>query len=135
MNSSLQGIVALCAGAGFLIVWLVFPSKKTQASFQSNDQQSAGSSSSPPPEDEPEPESAYEEPPEAQSTGSRSRPRWCDILLLEPDATPDAIRKAYARLMKGLHPDIAGADEHTTRQCALVQDAYRQAMQDRRAQA
>jgi hypothetical protein len=133
--TTLQATVALCAGAGFLIVWLVFPSKNAKiVSAREGEGAAAGASSSkPPPEDEPEFEEAYDEPPRAQPTDGSYRPRWCDILLLEPDASPAAIRKAYARLMKGLHPDVAGADEHTSRQCSLVQEAYQQAMQDRRA--
>lgn len=131
MTSSIQGIVALCAGAGFLIVWLVFPSKRAE-SFQINGEQDASTdrSHSPPSEDEPEAEHVHEEPPKEQSTDSDYRPRWCDILLLEPDAKPAAIRKAYARLMKGLHPDVAGADEYTSRQCVLVKEAYHQALKD-----
>lgn len=122
MTPNIQAIVALCAGAGFLIVWLVFPTRKSPISFTTEET----TSSSLPPEDEQS---------QSQSDYSGSRPRWCDILLLEPDASPAAIRKAYARLMKGLHPDVSGADAVTSHQCALVQEAYRQAMQDRRAQA
>lgn len=135
--TTLQMTVALCAGAGFLIVWLVFPSKnaKIASAGEAEGASARASSSEPPPDEEPEYQQAHEEPPKAESTYSGYRPRWCDILLLEPDASPAAIRKAYARLMKGLHPDVAGADEHTSRQCALVQEAYQQAMQDRRARA
>jgi hypothetical protein len=135
--TNLQLTVALCAGAGFLIVWLVFPSKNARvASAREGEGASPGASSSePPPEDEPHFEQADEGSQKEESTYRGYRPRWCDILLLEPDASPAAVRKAYARLMKGLHPDVAGADQHTTRQCALVQEAYQQAMQDRRARA
>jgi DnaJ-domain-containing protein 1 len=129
MTTSVPALVALCAGAGFLIVWLVFPTKSSSI----GDRISQSDSSSG--EDDSEPESEEDAAPEVHSTYSGQRPRWCDILHLDPDASPSAIRKAYARLMKGLHPDIAGADEHTTRQCALIQEAYRQAMQDRRAGA
>ena len=133
MTSYLQAVVALCAGAGFLIVWLVFPAKGATASFTTDDSTSADSSRSQPPEDEEETEWTREESPKAQPTYGSLRPRWCDILLVEPDATPAAIRKAYARLMKGLHPDLAGADENTSRQCTLVKEAYHQAMQERQA--
>ena len=130
MSANLPAVVALSAGVGFIIVWLVFPVGRKAGSFKRNEAASTdGSSSSPPPEDEPEPEWTQEEPSTSQSTYSGVRPRWCDVLLLEPNASPAAIRKAYARLMKGLHPDVAGADENTTRQCALVQEAYREAMQ------
>jgi hypothetical protein len=128
MSTNVQTVVALCAGAGFLIVWLVFPTKRSKTSFDAEDTPSSAGS-----EDKPEFESAQEEAPRSQSTYSASRPRWCDILLLEPEASPAAIRKAYARLMKGLHPDVTGGDEHTSRQCALVQAAYLEAMQDCRA--
>lgn len=131
MTPNIQGIVALCAGAGFLIVWLVLPAKETRTSFNGDE----AASNSLPPEDEPKAESAQEEPSKDQSTDSGSRPRWCDILLLEPDASPASIRKAYARLMKGLHPDVAATDANTVRRCALVQEAYRQAMQDRGTRA
>jgi hypothetical protein len=133
--TTLQATVALCAGAGFLIVWLVFPSKnaKMMSDGEGKGFAAGASSSEPPADEEPEFDQAYEEPPKTQSTDNSYRPRWCDILLLEPDASPTAIRKAYARLMKGLHPDVAGTDEHTSRQCSLVQQAYQQAMQDRRA--
>jgi hypothetical protein len=130
MSSSGQAVVALCAAAGFLIVWLVLPAKGARTSPRAHDTASPRNSSSRP-KDEPEPKGATEDL-SGHSTNLGGRPRWCDILLLEPDASPDAIRKAYARLMKGLHPDVAGADEYTTQQCALVQDAYRQAMRDRR---
>lgn len=129
MNSNVQAVVALCAAVGFLIVWLVFPSKASKRSLDAEDATSPSGG----PGDEPEFESARQESPERQSTYSGSRPRWCDVLLLEPDASPAAIRKAYTRLMKGLHPDVAGADEHTSHQCALVQEAYQQAMQNCRA--
>jgi hypothetical protein len=131
MNSNVQAIAALCAGAGFVIVWLVFPSNGSRKSSGAEEATISAESS----EDEPEFGSAEEEAPKSQFTNSGSRPRWCDILLLEPDASPSAIRKAYARLMKGLHPDVSGADEHTSRQCAIVHEAYQQAMQDRQARA
>lgn len=123
-------VVSLCAAGGFLIVWLVFPAKGNASRFSADQGASATGSSSPPPEDDPEPQSAREDPPGPKTAYSSSRPRWCDILLLEPDASPVAIRKAYARLMRGLHPDVASADQNTSRQCALVQEAYRQAMKD-----
>lgn len=33
----LEGIVALCAGAGFVIVWLVFPGKGAEGSIPMED--------------------------------------------------------------------------------------------------
>lgn len=129
MTSNVQAVMALCAISGFVIVWLVLPTNRTKTPF-ANDTTFGDSSSSS--EGDAESGCQKEEPSNAQSTYSGQRPRWCDILHLEPDASPSAVRKAYARLMKGLHPDIAGGDEYTTRQCALVQEAYRQALQDRR---
>lgn len=129
--SSFQTTVLFCAGAGFVIVWLVFPSKDAKTPFASDDPTSAENSHSPPPIGEKESGRKSEEAPKSKATYGSQRPRWCDILLLEPDASPAAIRKAYARLMKGLHPDLADADYNTSRQCTLVQEAYQQAMEDR----
>ena len=56
--SPVQTVVVLCAGAGFLIVWLVFPAKGAKSSFAADDKSSANSSGSPPPEDEPKTERA-----------------------------------------------------------------------------
>src|SRR3954462_11050912 len=115
MTANVPAVVALCAGAGFLVVWIVFPGKRTATSSNPGEGANTTDNSS---------ADARQDEPQRQSTDSGVRPRWCDILLLEPDASPAAIRKAYARLMKGLHPDSNGGDENTTRQCALVQNAY-----------
>ena len=137
MTPNFQTIVGFCAASGFLIVWLAFPSQKTEKSSNDNEKpfRGSGSNSPPPEEDEPDPTKQREEPPKARSTYSGHRPRWCDILHLEPNASPIAIRKAYARLMKGLHPDATDADEHTNAQCALVQEAYKEAIRDSRARS
>jgi hypothetical protein len=50
MTPNISAVVALCAGAGFFIVWLAFPAKGTKSSL-----------GSPPPEDEPESESTKQE--------------------------------------------------------------------------
>lgn len=128
--------VLLCAAAGFVIVWLSWPSKAPAgASFRETADHSGGAfadGNSSKPEEDAGPEPEQEESDRPRSAHAAPRPRWCDILLLEPDAKPAAIRKAYARLMKGLHPDVAGANEYTSAQCAIVQEAYRQAMEHSR---
>jgi hypothetical protein len=129
MNLTIPGVVAICAVAGFLIVWLVFPTKRAADSVDSE----RSASNSPPPQNDQESQFESNRHRESEPINSSSRPRWCDILLVEPDASPASIRKAYARLMKGLHPDLAGPDANTSRQCALVQEAYQQALQERGA--
>lgn len=49
---------------------------------------------------------------------------WMQILGVDRTAGQKDIRSAYVRLMKGLHPDIAGQNAYTSERCAMVQEAY-----------
>lgn len=118
MLSNSFSVIILCALAGFVIVWLVFtPQDRTKTKIN------GGSEGEPSSQNKHKPDS---EPGRSYANNS-SRPSWCDILLLDPDATDADIRKSYARLMKGLHPDVAGFDAGTSARCARVQSAYEEA--------
>lgn len=105
-------LVVLCGLAGFLIVWLATPTRPATSEKTKDDTADFASGS------------------EDSSDRKQSkdvRPQWCDVLLLDPNATEADIRKAYARLMKGLHPDVAPPGPRTNAQCAMVQRAYEEA--------
>ncbi|MBI1802754.1 MAG: DnaJ domain-containing protein [Chloroflexi bacterium] len=48
---------------------------------------------------------------------------YYDLLELEPDATPEQIKRAYRRMVKQVHPDIS-AKENTTAEFLELQRAY-----------
>ena len=60
------------------------------------------------------------------------RPDQCELPLNEDDTSSLSVVDEYTRLMKGLHPDTADTDEHTSARCAIVREAYRQAMEQGR---
>ena len=59
-------------------------------------------------------------------TGGRA---WYDVLEVGPDADTDAIRTALKRQARKHHPDAGGTDAAM----ATVNEAYRQAMENRAA--
>ncbi len=101
-------LVGACGIFGFVAVWRWAPSGAATARTSTSNQKTAR-----PAADEPQ-----------------SRPTWCDILLLEPDAGQAEIRRAYVRLMKGLHPDSSEMDAATSVRCSKVKDAYDRATFD-----
>ena len=46
------------------------------------------------------------------------------VLGVEADASPDAVRAAYRRLLRRHHPDVAGSSVDATRRTAELNRAY-----------
>lgn len=101
-------LVGACGIFGFVAVWRFAPSRPATAKA------STSKDWSPPP--------AAEE--------HHTRPSWCDILLVEPNAGQAEIRRSYVRLMKSIHPDSSGLDAAASLRCSKVKDAYERATSD-----
>lgn len=57
-------------------------------------------------------------------------PHWSKVLGIPKTAGVAEIRKAYARTMRGLHPDVAEQNALTSQLCTDARVAYDQARQD-----
>jgi hypothetical protein len=64
---------------------------------------------------------------------SPSGPHWSQVLGVPRSAGEREIRSAYARVMRGLHPDVAPQDATTSQRCAEAQAAYRRGREDAKA--
>ena len=63
-------------------------------------------------------------------------PDWCRVLELPPDASPEAIREAYRRLMSQYHPDKVASLGRELRELAESKSkdiavAYQDALRER----
>ncbi len=57
-------------------------------------------------------------------------PHWSRVLGIPRDAGAGDIRKAYAKVMRGLHPDVAVQDATTSQRCTDARIAYEEAKRD-----
>lgn len=115
MTSENSLLFAGCAIVGFIVVWVSMDSPKKQKADKTKQAK----------DDQPEPPFQRDD-----QSFRASPPTWCDILLVEPDAGLGEIRKAFARVMKSIHPDTSTHDAATTARCLKVKKAYEAARLD-----
>jgi len=126
-----------CAVVGFGLVWMYFPSPASpQTDEHAHDDGRDGQAS----QREQDRANGYErkteefsgqnDKPRNDSAPHNPHPSWCDILLVERHAGQAEIRRAFARVMKSIHPDTATHDAETSARCLKVKHAYEQAKLD-----
>jgi DnaJ domain len=74
--------------------------------------------------------------PKAGPTASAAAPAWNEVLQVSPDASPEAIRAAYQRMISQYHPDKVESLGQEIKDVAAAKSrditvAYREAMKAR----